>query len=51
MDSFNLEQHTVEYLELRVKELEQEKEQLLERLRTSETDRFYGIPNTRENRR
>ena len=28
-----------------------EKEQLLERLRISETDRFYGTPNTRENRR
>ena len=51
MNNFNLEQHTVEYLELRVKELEQEKEKLLERLRISETDRFYGKPNTRENRR
>ena len=51
MNNFNLKQNTVEYLELRVKELEQEKEQLLERLRISETDRFYGKPNTRENRR
>ena len=51
MDGFNLEQHTVEYLELKVQQLEQEKEQLLERLRISETDRFYGRPNTMENRR
>ena len=46
-----IQKNTVEYLELRVKELEQEKEQLLERLRISETDRFYGRPNTREYRR
>ena len=51
MNGFNLEQHTIEYLELRIKELEEEKEQLLERLRISETDRFYGKPNTRDNRR
>ena len=31
--------------------IEEEKEQLLERLRISETDRFYDKPNTRENRR
>ena len=28
MNGFNLEQHTVEYLELRIKELEEEKEQV-----------------------
>ena len=37
MNGFNLEQHTVEYLELRIKKLEQEKEQSQNFSTTTET--------------